>query len=279
MSLFYIAQRYVPARVENDRDWPGHVIRFDERYDFCYVAKTKPELIELIKGYYKYPGRKPEHDPRVIETKELEDKSRQIITILCNEYKTQYLITEYQIDSEDSLPIRYASTVTHPNFPDSGIVVSVEGDNAKVMFKDGFIKDPFSKVVPYEDKSVSLPISSLQKYGDLVFLVIETGNAYFDLEYPNFIAVGSSLEELKRNMISYAERRLSYVEGRDKTYEVETYDDNFVHKGGSHYQGYDSYEKGYWKRHINLVTIMKYKQESDVEYTYTCNYSCSTLTM
>jgi len=135
MSPFYTAQRYIPARVENDRDWPGHVLRFDERYEFCYVAKTKPELIELIKGYYKYPDRKPEHDPRVIETKELEDKSRQIITILCNEYKTQYLITEYQIESEDSLPIRYASTVTHPNFPGFGIVVSVEGDNAKVMFE------------------------------------------------------------------------------------------------------------------------------------------------
>jgi hypothetical protein len=189
------------------------------------------------------------------------------------------LITEYQIESEDSLPIRYASTVTHPNFPGFGIVVSIEDDNAKVMFKEGSIKDPFSKVVPYEDKSVSLPISSLQKYGDLVFLVVETGGAWNDLEYPNFIAVGSSLEELKRNMISYAERRLSYVEGRDKTYEVEISDGNFVHKGGSHYQGYDSYKKGYWQRFINLVTIMKYKKESDVEYTYTCNYSCSTLTM
>ena len=252
----FIINSMVPERVIKDYD-TGADRKMSPREEFHWVTYSYEEAIFTINE--KYMSMVTVDSPR-FSTMEIgsienpynrsnsESGSSTIVTFYSSldKEKTRpqrWKITLRFVEQESGLPIRLGTTVIRKSTNEIGIVTSIDRGNAMVQFSEGItkIRRYFEKQgsIEDEDRGLLLPISSLEKARRLSYLVLGTFGAYNDDEYPPFVHIASTMEDVESFMIKKYEK--SYSDDKPgstkRSFFVKANECMFISKGSCIYEG------------------------------------------
>ena len=255
----FIINRMVQEHMIKDHDSDTYT-RMPPREEFRWVTYSYEEAIATINE--RYMSMVTVDSPR-FSTMEIgsienpynrsssESGSSTIVTFYSSLDKTKvrpekWKITLRFVEQESDLPIRLGTTVIRKSTNETGIVTSIDGDNAIVQFSEGVtkIRRYFEKQdnIEVEDRGLLLPISSLEKARRLSYLVLGTFGAYNDDEYPPFVHIASTMEDVESFMIKKYEK--NYCDDRPgstkRSFFVKANECMFISKGSCIYEGVET---------------------------------------